>query len=658
MKRLGFLLLAISAAAPIVLIAQGTGREPQEPTPTFRAGVRAVQIDALVTDQDGTAVRGLTAEDFEIAERGRPRPITTFEAVDLPIERRLPDLADTDVASNEEDGRIFLIVMDAVSAQTGLHAKRVLRQFLADHFGAGDVASVVFLDRGHATAGQDFTSNRRLLINGIDSFNGYSEFEADEKVQVRSASPLAPPDLRLSTPGTPGSNAAMESQILGTKNRMSRLRDLTEFLIRMPGRRKAMLLVTEAIGFDAKEFINYRGTTMNPAAVEAHAAMAAATRGNVAIYPIHPGGVENSATLEEAMELRSLGSATGGFSHVNSNNFGDTFARIVRENSTYYMLGFNSAQTRDDGRFVPIAVRVKRPGLRVASREGYVAPFRGGGSLTPNRQTGIAAALASPVPVGGITIRAAAAPFRGRGNTAAIAVMLDTDARALGLLDQNGDLRGNIDVRLVATDVRSKVIPQIAHTATIAITAADRAAVEAKGVSLFTKAELPPGRYQLRVAIGTAQRGGSVITDVDVPDFGKDALAISGLVLLAGREPDGILLSREDPLQLLAARAPTTRRVFAADETVGVLAAIYDAADAQPHTLDVDAVIRSDAGDSTPVARVSLSSEELKKSGHSVRFEAPLPLAKLPAGRYIVAIEARSSAGGAPVSRTVPFQIR
>src|SRR5687767_6985253 len=167
MKRLGSLFLAVSLSTPIFLGAQGTPREPQEPTPTFRAGVRAVQIDALVTDQDGNAVRGLTVEDFEITEKGQTRPITTFEAVDLPIERRLPDLADTDVATNEEDGRIFLIVMDAVSAQTGLHAKRVLRQFFGDHFGAGDVASVVFLDRAHAAAGQDFTSNRRLLINGI-----------------------------------------------------------------------------------------------------------------------------------------------------------------------------------------------------------------------------------------------------------------------------------------------------------------------------------------------------------------------------------------------------------------------------------------------------------------------------------------------------------
>ena len=59
---------------------------PQEPIATFRAGVRAIQVDAVVTDDDGNPVRGLTADDFEITERGKPQPITTFEAVDIPIE--------------------------------------------------------------------------------------------------------------------------------------------------------------------------------------------------------------------------------------------------------------------------------------------------------------------------------------------------------------------------------------------------------------------------------------------------------------------------------------------------------------------------------------------------------------------------------------------
>ena len=47
---------------------------------------------------------------------------------------------------------------------------------------------------------------------------------------------------------------------------MGRLKDLTEFLIKIPGRRKAMILVSEAIGFDATDFQDYNGTAMNPAA--------------------------------------------------------------------------------------------------------------------------------------------------------------------------------------------------------------------------------------------------------------------------------------------------------------------------------------------------------------------------------------------------------
>jgi hypothetical protein len=112
----------------------------------------------------------LTAEDFELTERVDHRRITTFEAVDIPIEPQPPDLADSDVVTNEGDGRIYLIVIDAISAAHATLAKRELRRFFDDHFGPSDVAAVMLLDRGDASSGQDFTSNRRLLIKeSIDS---------------------------------------------------------------------------------------------------------------------------------------------------------------------------------------------------------------------------------------------------------------------------------------------------------------------------------------------------------------------------------------------------------------------------------------------------------------------------------------------------------
>lgn len=678
MRALRFVVLAIMLSAPVLGAGQVPGPppgrqpgpqpnrqpDPQEPIARFRAGVRAIQVDAVVTDEDGSPVRGLTAEDFEIVEKGQPQPITTFEAVDLPIEMPVADLADADVVTNEGDGRVYLIVIDSISSTNAAYAKRELRKFFDAHFGPSDTAAVMFLDRAHATAGQDFTSNRRLLIKGIDSAVGYGEDDVGgEKVFPDSASPFG--------------QAQSGPSSLMARNRMERLKDLTEFLIKIPGRRKAMLLVSEAIGFDSSDFKDYAGTSLTPAAQAAHAALTAATRGNIAIYPIHPAGASPDAVVSgpdtqdaardqrlalqsATLELRTLAAATGGFAHLNSNNFGDAFTRLVQEQSVYYMLGFNSSQERDDGRYVPVKVTVKRPGLKVLARDGYIAPFKGKDNVTsPERSPGVGSALASPIPVGGVTLRAFAAPFKGKGKTASVLVSLEMDQNRLGLQElPDGALRGAVDVRMVATDVRAKVLPQVRQVGTISIPASARGEIERQGLHVLTKTDLQPGRYQLRIAVGTAQRGGSVIYDLDVPDYSKKDLAMSGVVLRGPNDPEGVFLPKGDPLETLTMRSPTTGRVFRSGDRVSAYAEIYDTSGGKPHSIDVRAVLRNETGEVTPVATASRSAEELKKTSDTLRFEASLPLNDLPAGRYVFALEVKSSAGDAVITREVPFRMR
>ena len=78
----------------------------------FRSAIEAVQIDVFVTDTQGNPVSGLTIDDFELVENGKPQPITTFEAVNIPIERaesgeRL--LAEPDVLTNDgPPGRVYV----------------------------------------------------------------------------------------------------------------------------------------------------------------------------------------------------------------------------------------------------------------------------------------------------------------------------------------------------------------------------------------------------------------------------------------------------------------------------------------------------------------------------------------------------------------------
>src|SRR5204862_4130952 len=71
--------------------------------------------------------------------------------------------------------------------------------------------------------------------------------------------------------------------------------------------------------------------------------------------------------------LRGLSEETGGFASV-GNDPNVVFDRIVKANSTYYVLGYYPPTHPRDGRFHKIEVRVRRPGVRVAARKGYADP--------------------------------------------------------------------------------------------------------------------------------------------------------------------------------------------------------------------------------------------------------------------------------------------
>ena len=202
------------------------------------------------------------------------------------------------------------------------------------------------------------------------------------------------------------------------------------------------------------------------------------------------------------------------------------------------------------------------------------------------------------------------------------------------------------------------MLPQSRQLGNITIPPASRADVEREGLQILTKTELQPGRYQLRVAVGSQQRGGSVLLDLDVPDFSKKELTMSGLVLRGPEEPEGIFLPVGDPLEGLGRRGPTVARVFRTSDVVTVYAEIYEDPGGRPHNIEVKALLRNEAGAVTPVASATVSSDDLKKTGNVLRVEPQLPLAELPPGRYVFSLEAKSTAGGDTVSRSIPFRMR
>jgi VWFA-related protein len=166
---------AVVLQSPVVL-----GQAQQAPGVTFQVEVNYVDVDVVVTDDQGQFVTGLTRDDFTVFEDGKPQKIDTFSLVNLPVEKAQgvivegrPIPADTRTNRKPFDGRVYVIVLDDldVSALRSVPVRDAARRFVREHMAANDLGAVVYTS-GRSDAAQEFTTDRELLVRAIDKFLG------------------------------------------------------------------------------------------------------------------------------------------------------------------------------------------------------------------------------------------------------------------------------------------------------------------------------------------------------------------------------------------------------------------------------------------------------------------------------------------------------
>lgn len=662
---------------------------PETPPVTFRVEVNYVEVDALVTDGDGNVVSDLTAGDFEILEDGKPQKISTFSLVNLPIERAdrplfAPAPIEPDVQSNTAvDGRMYVIVLDDyhVDLTRGPRVKAAMRRFIERNFGVNDLAAVVYTG-GRAVDGQDFTNNPRLLLASIDKFIGRKLRSSTlERIdQFNRSAGFRQQGQRVDDP--------MEfERAYQARQTMDAIRRLAEFMSGIHGRRKTMLLVSEGLDYDIYDVFNNRSAST--ILEETRDAIAAATRANVSIYALDPRGltslgdelIETSSLPDDQSlglglqslqselrisqdSLRVVADETGGFAVLNQNDFTDGFERMVRENSTYYMLGYYPANERRDGRYRKLEVRVKRPGLRVRARKGYVAPR---GRAPETRTAGdsslpapVREAIESPLPLAGIPMTVFAAPYKGAAPNATVAVAVELGVGGLNFIERDGTFNNRLDVAITASDTQGKARASTRHAVTLAMKPDTLARARARGFRVVSQVDLPPGRYQLRVAAGeTGGKVGSVIYDLEVPDFTKAPMTMSGVSVTAASAGETATVMPKDPLAQLLPGPPTTVREFDREDTIAVFAEFYEnMPGVPPHVVDVSLTVRADDGRIMLSDTEQRSSTELQGGRGGYGFAATVPLKDLAPGVYVLHVEARSRAADAGIGRDVQFRVR
>jgi hypothetical protein len=163
---------------------------------------------------------------------------------------------------------------------------------------------------------------------------------------------------------------------------------------------------------------------------------------------------------------------------------------------------------------------------------------------------------------------------------------------------------------------------------------------------------LQPGTYELRVAVRhPAGAAGSVHTSVDVPDFDKDPLTLSGVVLHDANAPTA---TAAEALGGVVDVAPTTRREFTTGQRVVALFRAYERRADQPAPVTVtfrvlDHQLRELIAEPMVVAAGRFAAD----GSAELRFN--LPLDRLQPGAFVLRVDATRDRS--TVQRDVRFSV-
>jgi VWFA-related protein len=396
MRRLGRVALLLSLAASA---ASAQVKETID--------VHLVEVPVTVIDRSGHPVRGLTAANFEVFDRGTKRPIDSFDAIDFASEalKKASPI-------NPSARRNFILLFDlSFSSPIGRSkAQEAARNFIARGMGRRDLAAVasIDVDRGFRMI-TSLTTDRNLL--GAAIANPRTFTSADPlRIAGSNVLELAPTDVTVRSDVNAVDDFAAdiargEKKLNDQYNRTRierQLHLLSDFgrTVRMLPGRKQVILFTEGFdprlvrGRDARANADDQddvtqtmsgniwrvdsdaryGSSMTMTLLEE---MARNLRGSdVVLHAVDIQGVrvqndEHGSRINSNDALHLLSRPTGGEVFKNSNDVNADLEKMMRSQDVVYVLGFHAPAAKD-GKFHELKVRVTGvPGARVFHRAGY-----------------------------------------------------------------------------------------------------------------------------------------------------------------------------------------------------------------------------------------------------------------------------------------------
>jgi VWFA-related protein len=684
---------AAAALATAVVAAQ-----QQDAQPVFRARTDLVSVYVVAVDANDQPVHGLKKEDFTVSDRNKPQAIDVFDEVEHDSTPSTPAFTfpaslRRDVATNNVslDDRLVVIVADDlhIYKDRADRSKDILRM-LVDKLGPKTPMALLFTSGNHSIP---VTEDRSLVLNAVDTLKGRRGVrrpaEANDK-QMPGMGNIDPTNLDGRRAALATSNSSSLQDFFDNMSYYKTLQDASRMLAADDGRRKTFVVVSEGIGKDLSWLPEMRAPSEyeeNPSNTPGFTPktgyhdyavldmMTAMRRSNVATYAIDPRGkvtVDNlmkecsphmgafgdsdpcstglthmNSILRQAQQgLEITADVSGGFAVTDSDDFEGGVDRIVSDLDNYYLLGFYPKDTTGKG-FRGLMVTVDQPGVLLRFRQGYEVGAPPPAPKTNNPLTALAIGMA---PKRDLPLRITASAFPDpNSKMARVATTIEVTTPRRDLEDANGRISDSLKYLLLVADVKNgKPVKQLTNTASVASAPLGESAPAGITYQMPMGVVLPPGRYQLRASASSTKlsRSGSVFLDLEVPDFGKESVTLSGIEVGYADGPRVTQAKPPGAMQIIPFD-PSLDREFHANDTVRVF---FEVARKSPNTTKttVELVDYQDHVVTTITPQVN---------GTNIgQVDMKLPLKDMKPGAYRV--RATATSGGTTATREVGIVVR
>lgn len=689
---------AIAVALCFVVISLPVAAQRRAGSATV--DVTVVEIPVNVVAPDGTPVRGLTRDHFEVLEDGRRRELAFFEVVDLGA----PPPPEASRLLHPAARRSFLLLFDLSNSTPHAIGRSVeaARSFVDDGLEERDLAAVATWsnERGFRLL-TAFTTDRALLRGAIRTL-GHPKF-------FRTTDPLLmamdPGLIHGGSTARTGEIEAMWIELVEDANHNAERMDqawrrgridqqlqslgaMARMLDAVPGRKQVVFL---SEGFDAR-LLHGQEDIGAEAMAETNAAVLSGEvwkvdneqrfgstrsvsqlngmaelfrRSDVMLHAIDIQGLRSNVGAREGRRDNSnealflMANGTGGQVFKNSNDIARNFEAMVRQQEVTYILGFQTSGKGDPSKFHELKVRVKEAprGTRVAHRPGYYEV--GEGSSGIERALSAVTILVNDIPRDEIRVDALAVPFSAASGDPVVPVILEIDGESLAGDARAGTLNGELFVyafdpaggvqdflyQKVGLDL-DKVGPQLREG----------------GVKFYGSLALPPGEYDVKtlVRIQEGGRDGFRSVRVTVPDFAGPAvlppLPIEGarpwiMVKSPPRRPAEV----DYPFTIASESfVPESVAELKNGEGKEVALFTYNLA---PEGLQLGGRVKTGDGSALPAKLALLGRSPDGTAGISKLLLQFTPAALAP-GRYALELDVRHADAGLSETVAMPFVVR